>query len=224
MNKIVSHRNTLDLLMSTRLLDLQPTNFDNDEHTVEAILSKGSPVVRAYGIESLRISADAIDLSRLTTAGIAVIDSHKIDSIEAALGKLVHAWVANGALHGQIKFNRTDAGMRAKGMVKRGELGGISVGYRVTTWEVRDPKGKVIDPDNIGWGDDDLTFVGRNWELLEVSLCTVPADAASGFRNQSDRVYLPPLTGYLNDVRTRMEIRQRIIERQSEIDQRREPT
>jgi hypothetical protein len=106
--------------------------------------------------------------------------------------------------------------MRAEGMVKRGELGGISVGYKV-----RDAKGKVIDPDSVAWGGEDSTFVEKQWELLEVSLCAVPADAASGFRNQTDlhdRVYMPTLPACLNDIRTRMEIRQRIIERQAEFE------
>jgi hypothetical protein len=134
---------------------------------------------------------------------------------------LQSAWVADGALKGRVKFNQTDAGMRAEGMVRRGELGGISVGYRVTEWEVRDAKGKVIDPDSVAWGGEDSTFVGRRWELLEVSLCAVPADVASGFRNQSDlhdRVYLPTLPACLNDIRTRMEIRQRLAERQGELE------
>jgi hypothetical protein len=221
MNKIMQHRDSIDIKIATRLLSLQPTSFDDDTHTVEAILSKGSPVQRVYGVESLRISKDAIDLSRLNTSGIPILDSHKIDSIDAALGKLQSAWVADGALKGLVKFNQTDAGMRAEGMVRRGELGGISVGYRVTEWEVRDAKGKVIDPDSVAWGGESATFVGKHWELLEVSLCAVPADVASGFRNQSDlhdRVYLAPLPALLADIRTRMEIRQRLAERQSELE------
>jgi hypothetical protein len=55
------------------------------------------------------------------------------------------------------------------------------VGYRVLEWEVEDAKGTIIDPDSGKWGDDDLTFVGKNWELLEVSICAVSADAHSGF-------------------------------------------
>jgi HK97 family phage prohead protease len=215
------HRDTFDVKIATRLLDLLPTSFDESEQTVQAILSKGSPVQRVYGIESLRISKDAIDLTRMQSSGIPILDSHKIDSIDAALGKLQHAWVADGALHGLIKFNQTEAGIRAAGMIKRGELSGISVGYRVTEWEVRDGKGKVIDPDTAAWGGEDSTFVGKHWELLEVSLVTVPAERAAHVRHQNDlhdRVYLPTLPACLNDIRTRMEIRQRLLERQCELE------
>jgi hypothetical protein len=97
---------------------------------------------RVYGVESLRISKDAIDLSRMQSSGIPILDSHKIDSIDAALGKLQSAWVIDGALKGRVRFNQTGAGVRAEGMVRRGELGGISVGYRVTEWEVRDAQGQ----------------------------------------------------------------------------------
>jgi hypothetical protein len=213
------YRGVLDLQLSTRLLDLLPMSFDDTEHTVEAILSKGSPVERFYGTESLRIASDAIDLSRLHTTGIPVIDSHQQMSIDHALGKLTDAWVSNGALHGVIKFNRTVSGMRAEGMIKRGELGGVSIGYRVLEWEVQDAKGNVIDPDSVRWGDDDLTFVGKNWELLEVSICAVPADAQSGFRGIDlvDRACFPPAPTHLVDIRARMLSRQRMVERQSEL-------
>ena len=214
------NRDSFDIMIATRLLDLQPTSFiDTDgEQTVQAILSKGSPVQRIYGVESLRISKDAIDLSRMNTSGIPILDSHKIDSITAAIGKLQNAWVADGALHGILKFNKTEGGVRAAGMVKRGELGGISVGYRVTEWEVRNGKGQVVDPDSIAWGGEDSTFVGKHWELLEVSLCSVPAESSAHVRHHSDlhdRIYLP---GRLADIRCRMEIRQRIMERQSELE------
>jgi HK97 family phage prohead protease len=208
------NRDSFDLMIATRLLDLQPSSFNDidGEQTVQAVLSKGSPVQRIYGVESLRISKDAIDLSRMNTSGIPVLDSHKIDSIGAALGRLQHAWVADGALHGVLQFNQTEAGANAAGMVKRGELTGISVGYRVLAWEIRDGKGRVVDPDSAAWGGADQTFVGKNWELLEVSLCSVPAESSAHVRHHSDlhdRVY-PTLPGRLNDIRVRMEIRQRI--------------
>jgi hypothetical protein len=216
---ITQHRGVLDMQLATRLVDLWPTSFDDDEHTVEAILSKGSPVQRFYGIESLRITSDAIDLSRLHTTGIPVIDSHQQTSIDHALGKLTDAWVSKGALHGVIKFNRTDRGMRAEGMIKRGELGGVSIGYRTDEWEVHDGNGRIIDPDSVRWGDDDLSFVGVRWELLEVSVCAIPADAQSGFRNNDliDRAYLPPAPPHLVNIRARMLARQRMVDRQSEL-------
>jgi hypothetical protein len=77
------------------------------------------------------------------------------------LAKLTDAWIPEDTLYGVIKFNRTDAGMRAEGMIRPGELGGVSIGYRVLEWEVQDAKGKVVEPDDVKWGDGDLNFVGK---------------------------------------------------------------
>src|ERR1035441_5046625 len=110
------NRDSFDIMIATRLLDLQPNSFNDADGTVQAILSKGSPVQRIYGVESLRISKDAIDLSRMQSSGIPVLDSHKIDSITAALGRVQHAWVSDGALHGILQFNKTEGGVRAAGM------------------------------------------------------------------------------------------------------------
>ena len=69
-------------------------------------------------------------------------------------------------------------------MVARKEVNGISIGYRVTDWIISDSDGHVIDPaiDHMRWDEDGLTFTASKWELLEISLCAVPADAAAGVR------------------------------------------
>jgi phage head maturation protease len=83
---------------------------------------------------------------------------------------------------GKLKFNDTDSGRVAEGMVSRGEIAGISAGYRVNEWEIADGDGKLIDPDSMRWDDDDLIFTATRWELLEASLVAVPADAGAGIR------------------------------------------
>ena len=64
----------MNMPIETRLLDLSPTSYNKELRTVDAVLSKGSPVARAYGTEVLKISRDAIDLSRVFGAGIPVLD------------------------------------------------------------------------------------------------------------------------------------------------------
>lgn len=93
-------------------------------------------------------------------------------------------------------------------------------GYRVLEWQVEDAEGDAVDPDQVRWGDDDLRFIGNKWELMEVSICTVVADPASGFRNNDDlvdRPYFPPAAPHLIDIRARMMSRQRMVDRQSEL-------
>jgi phage head maturation protease len=105
-------------------------------------------------------------------------------------------------------------------MVARGEIAGISAGYRVEEWEITDADGQVVDPKSMRW-DDDLTFTATRWELLETSLVTVPADAGAGIRAYPggfDRALviadLSERVQALMSVRIRMEARQRMFEAQ----------
>jgi len=181
---------------ATRLL-ARPMTFDKTEHTVEAVLSVGSPVKRFYGTEILKISADAIDLSRIKTGGVPVLNSHDQFNALGILGKVDSSWItANSSgkneLRGLLRFSQTDEGIKAAGMVERGEIAGISAGYRVETWLITDAEGRVIDPevDRIRF-DDDLTFTATRWTLLEASLCAIPADQLSTIRMRGGDCAVP---------------------------------
>jgi hypothetical protein len=81
------------------------------------------------------------------------------------------ARIEAGKLVGRIRFADTEAGRAAEGMVARGEITGISVGYRVTTWTLTSLANEVEV-----WRAD-------RWELLEVSLVAVPADPQASIRS-----------------------------------------
>ncbi len=182
-----------------------PTSYDKDQHTVEAVISMGSPVERPYGMEVLRISPHAVDLSRLHDGGIPFLDHHSQAGIDQVLGRVTDAWIERGRLMGRIKFARTAQGRKAEGMVARGELTGISAGYRVDEWLITDEDGDVVDERDIRW-DDKLTFTATRWQLFEASLVGVPADAASSIRSLGGR-YL------IGDIRARMRALHAIVMR-----------
>jgi hypothetical protein len=203
--------------VAKRFADVAPSSYDADLHTVEAVISKGSPVKRFYGTEVLRIGAGAVDLSRLSV-GIPLLDSHQSVGIGNALGKVSRAWFANGALMGQLKFNKTPEGRKAEGMVSRNEIAGISAGYSVEEWQVTDLDGNIVDERRINF-DDDLTFTATRWSLHEASLVSVPADAASMVRSLGSGVDRLPFVTALDriviaDIRARMLARHRISIRQ----------
>jgi hypothetical protein len=100
-----------------------PVSYHANDHSVEAVISMGSPVQRAYGTEVLRISPDAVDLTRLQSGGIPVLDHHQQTGIDAMLGRVVDAWIERGALMGRLKFNETPEGQKAEGMVARRDHG-----------------------------------------------------------------------------------------------------
>jgi phage head maturation protease len=199
----------------TRFADVAPSSYDAKSRTVNCVISMGSPVVRFYGTEKLRISPDAVDLSRMQSSGIPLLDSHNQHSIENSLGRFTKTWFTRNALMGQITFNDTERGRLAEGMVARREIAGISAGYTVREWEITDAKGNVLDPEvqRINF-EDDLTFEATRWSLLEGSLVTVPADSAAMVRSMggsSDRQIVA-------DVQARMLARHRISLRQAMYD------
>lgn len=170
--------------IATRLADIGPGTYDGAAHTVDCVLSVGSPVKLFYGTEVLKISPEAVILTRIKSGGIPLLDSHNQQSISSALGAVRSTWFNRGALMGKLSFHATSAGRLAEGMVARGEISGISAGYRVEKWEISDSEGRKIDPDidRVRW-DDDLTFTATSWELLEASLVTVPADSSASVRS-----------------------------------------
>jgi Caudovirus prohead serine protease len=166
----------------TRFADVAPQSFDKKARTVDAVISMGSPVQRFYGTEILRIDAKSVNLERMAS-GIPILDSHNQGSITNALGRLTETWIKRAALMGKIKFNETPQGEAAMGMVERGEVAGISAGYRVDEWEITDKDNNVIDPERMRWDDEGLTFTATRWQLLEASLVAVPADASASIRS-----------------------------------------
>jgi hypothetical protein len=192
-----------------RYADIAPASFDGDARTVECVISRGSPVQRIFGIEKLRIAPDAVIIDRLIGVGIPFLDSHQQVGIDNALGKFCRIWFpGDGSLVGKIKFNNTPRGRVAAGMIGRGEISGVSCGYKVLSWLIEDEDGNTIDPetDRIRWDDTGLVFTADTWELLEVSAVLIAADPSSVLRGL--------VTNHnVEDTRARMESRERMAAR-----------
>src|SRR5207244_1756578 len=88
----------------------------------------------------------------------------------------ISARIEGTELVGTVQFAQTPAGIEAEGMVSRSEVTGISIGYVVRTWQLTEST------------EDIDTWTAASWELLEVSLVPVPADANAGVRS----VVAPP--------------------------------
>jgi hypothetical protein len=96
---------------------------------------------------------------------------------------VTETWIKNGALWARLAFNSTPQGDLALGMVRRNEIGGCSIGYRVTEWEVRDQDGDIIDQDLSYSNAASFTYIAKRFELLEVSISPVVADSGAGVRS-----------------------------------------
>ena len=211
---------------STRFADSKPSSFNAKTRSVDAVLSRGTSVSRIFGIEKLLITPEAVDLSRMENGSmIPVLDSHQAGSIGNALGRVTKTWFERGALWGTLTFNETPQGELAMGMICRREIAGVSVGYAVDSWRVTSD-GRVIDPEveRIRWDEDGLEFLATSWSLHERSICTVPADPLSGIRSFGtglDRATFVGTSNRADDALVRMQVRQRMQERQTAYDDRR---
>jgi hypothetical protein len=179
-----------------------PSSYNSTEHSATCVISAGASVDRIYGKEVLTISRAAIDLSRIPCP---LLDSHSQTSIDSILGVIESAWISNGELYGKIRFAQTPRGRLAEGMVARGEITGISAGYKVLSWLVTDTDGNVVDESNASWSDE-LTFVAERWQLYEASLVGVPADISSAIRRAGGGAD----TYSVESVRERMQCRERM--------------
>lgn len=149
----------------TRDLSVTPESYDASTRTVEAILSAGSPVRRYYFTEELEISAEAIDLSRVERGICPLLDTHNQYELNAVIGRISNVRIENNQLIGTLNFSDTEIGRAVEARVAAGELRAISIGYRVTKWQIT----ATDDTDHETWR-------AVAWELLEASLVPVPAD------------------------------------------------
>jgi phage head maturation protease len=201
---IIGPRGWTPSTISRRLSTAAPQSYDEQSHSCECIISAGAPVARFYGTEILQISQDAVDLTRIPCP---LLESHSQASVADVLGRINSAWIRGGQLFGKIVFAQTPRGRLAEGMVARGELSGISAGYKVERWSVTGADGDPVDESRAGW-DDDLTFTATKWQLLEGSLVGVPADSLASIRS------LGGGHDTITDIRGRMQVRQRMAQRQ----------
>ncbi|MFD2030942.1 phage portal protein [Ancylobacter dichloromethanicus] len=154
------------------LARLAPGSYNSTARSVEAIFSTGARV-RRWGIyEELAVSPESVDLGRVAQGQVRLLDTHDSSSIDKVLGVVVSARAADGHLTGVIRFADTEPGRRAEAMVQSGDLVGISVGYRVTTWTLTSTE------------NDQEVWRADRWELLEVSLVAVPADPGAMVRSE----------------------------------------
>ncbi|MCP4025681.1 MAG: hypothetical protein GY736_05130 [Sphingomonas sp.] len=164
------------------------SSYNAEARTIEAVFSAGSPVNRWFGTEQLAVSPEAIDLARVGANLCPFLNAHNAYDVEGVLGRVIEARIDGGQLVGTIQFADTDAGRNAEGMVSRGEVTGISIGYNVRTWTLTEQT------------DDADTWTATRWELLEVSLVPVPADPAAGVRSAPGTT-IPGNTQEDNDMR-----------------------
>ncbi len=119
-------------------------------------------------IERLVISDRAIDMTRLN-GGASVLKNHDTNIV---LGKILRAWVQDGALCVRIKFRSDNMSRSLFDDLAAGTIPNVSIGYtyrREDCTEYTDREGNLVREVN-------------RWMAYEVSVCVgIPADPTVGF-------------------------------------------
>lgn len=165
--------------MSTDLLQTRamfaPDTVNVDERTVDVVWTTGAQVKRsdwARGdyIEELSLQSDHVRLDRLNK-GAPLLDSHDNYSLRSVLGVVERAWLSGNEGRATVRFSKRAEVEPIFQDVRDGILRNISVGYRKHKTE-RDETGVVPVERAV------------DWEPYELSLVSIPADAAAQVRSE----------------------------------------
>ena len=144
---------------------------EGNERRFELSFSSEEPYKRFFGIEILDHSPGAVDLTRLNEIGV-LLFNHDRDEV---LGRIERAWLEGDKGKAIVVFDSDDAAETIYQKVKSGTLKGVSVGYRVKTWE-RVTTGETSSSGKFTGPCD----VAISWEPFEISIVSVPADPTVG--------------------------------------------
>lgn len=157
-----------------------PETFSADNRTVEVTFSTGSQVRRfdfwteKEWIEELSLDSRHVNLDRLNS-GAPLLSNHNSDSLKDVVGVVDKAWLKDGEGRALVRFSDREEIKPVLNDVKSGILRNISIGYQVNTFEQQDER------------QDDLTvYRAVDWEPMEISLVTIPADAGAQVRSDGE--------------------------------------
>lgn len=181
----------------------------DDDGLVEMAISSEAPYERWFGIEVLRHSVDAVDMTRINDGRHPLLVNHDTDRQAGVLKK---AWLGEDAkLRGLAKFSRSAFGKEIEQDVSDGIRSLVSVGYEIIEVEEHGTDEKSGEPvtlrtfsgdeferemrkehgDNFyragpsaarkkGSGGEPPVFVVTRWRPFEASLVAIPADVEVG--------------------------------------------
>lgn len=135
-----------------------------DDRTVEISFSSEEPVERYFGIEILDHAPKSVRLERIRTAGPALFNHDR----NAHIGRVESAEISAKRGKAVIRFSKSALGNEKFQDVKDGILREVSVGYAYYK--------AVLEEERDGVS----TYRITDWEPLEISFVTIPADISVG--------------------------------------------
>lgn len=150
-------------ILETRAATIAPATLNRDDGTVDVVLSTGAPVKRAGYVERLAIDPAAVTIA----PRLPVLDSHRQASVQDVKGRVENVRFEVGQIVATLRISDP----AALAAIERGDVTGVSIGYRVTKWQdSSDATGQRVR-------------TATAWELVEASLVAIPADPQALIRS-----------------------------------------
>ena len=177
-------KNDRQMLMHSSLPRMEG---EGNERKFTLSFSSEEPYERWYGMEILDHGPGAVDLTRLNEIGC-LLFNHNRDKV---IGKVNRAWVDGNRGYAEVEFDTDAESEVIYQKVRSGTLKGVSVGYRIDSFE------EVM----AGKTSADGRFTGpceiaRKWWPFEISIVSVPADGTVGVGREAERPGTTPLNVY----------------------------
>lgn len=154
----------LKMPKQTRAMGIDAPTLDAENRTITFPFSSETPVDRWFGAEVLSHRSDAVDLSRLND-GAPLLFNHDPDKL---IGVIERAWLQDGRGYATARFSQNDLGQQVMRDVQDGIMRNVSVGYR------------ILEMSSDSENTDQPSFTATRWQIYEISMVSVPADASVG--------------------------------------------
>lgn len=155
---------------------------DTDSRTVELSFSSETPYGRRFGDEILCHDEECINLERFSNGLGTVLFNHDRDAV---VGHIEKVWLEDNRGKALVRFDTDEQSETIFQKVQSGTLQGVSVGYAIYRYEVladedtKSTNGRFNGP----------AYVVTDWEPLEISIVSVPADATVGVGRSAEEIH-----------------------------------
>ncbi|MGP1456434.1 MAG: prohead protease/major capsid protein fusion protein [Veillonella parvula] len=157
-------------------------NVDTDSRTVELSFSSETPYGRWFGNEILCHDEECINLERFNNGLGTALFNHDRDAV---VGHVEKAWIENNRGKALVRFDEDEQSNTIFQKVQSGTLKGVSVGYMVNRYEVLEDK----DTKSTNGRFNGPAYVVTDWEPLEISIVSVPADPTVGVGRSAEEIH-----------------------------------
>lgn len=157
-------------------------HVDTDSRTVELSFSSETPYGRWFGDEILCHDEECINLERFNNGLGTVLFNHDRDAV---VGHVEKVWLEDNRGKALARFDTDEQSETIFQKVQSGTLQGVSVGYAIYRYEVlkdentKSTNGRFNGP----------AYVVTDWEPLEISIVSVPADPTVGVGRSAEEIH-----------------------------------